>query len=134
VLGVAAGERAVVRTQLTFLAGDYSVPEPDVAIVPGRYEDYDRVHPRTALLIVEVADTSLAQDRLTKAVIYAAAGIPEYWIVAIRGQRVEVHRDPDPKQRCYRTRSFTRRGDEIARVALPGAIVAVADLLPVVDV
>jgi Uma2 family endonuclease len=69
-------DRAVVRPRLTFVAGDYSVPEPDVAVVPGQYEDYDRIHPRTALLIVEVADTSLPQDRLTKTGIYAAAGSP----------------------------------------------------------
>lgn len=62
-----------------------------MAIVPGRLADYDGTHPDAALLIVEVADTSLAQDRLTKTAIYAAAGVPECWIVDVRGQRVEVH-------------------------------------------
>src|SRR5262245_14993618 len=70
----AIGDDAVVRTQLSFIAGPYSVPEPDVAVVPGRYEDYDHAHPRSALLVAEVADSSLQMDRLTKAMVYAAAG------------------------------------------------------------
>jgi len=127
---LAVGDRAVVRTQLTFLAGPHSVPEPDIAVAPGSYDDYDRAHPRAALLIVEVADTSLAQDRLTKSGIYAAAGIPEYWIVDIRGQRVEVHRDPVASERRYATRTFARRDDRIELAALAGAVVAVAELLP----
>jgi Uma2 family endonuclease len=63
--------------------GRYSVPEPDVALVPGRYEDYDDAHPRSAILVVEVADSSLEQDRLTKAMIYAIAEVPEYRIVNV---------------------------------------------------
>jgi Uma2 family endonuclease len=68
----AVGERAVVRPQLTFPVGRHSVPEPDLVVARGRLADYDRAHPTTALLVVEVADTSLPQDRLTKAGIYAA--------------------------------------------------------------
>ena len=130
---LAVGGRAVVRTQLTFVAGEYSVPEPDVAVVAGRYEDYDAVHPHSALLIVEVADTSLAQDRITKAGIYAAADIPEYWIVDVRGQRVEVYREPACDERRYRVRSFAHRGEQIELAALPGVVVTVHDLLPIID-
>ena len=132
-LFLAVGDRAVLRPQLTFVAGDYSVPEPDVAIVPGGYPDYDAVHPRTALLIVEVADTSLAQDRITKVGIYAAADIPEYWIVDVRSQCVEVYRHPIPDERRYRTRTVAHRGQQIQLVALPVTMVAIHDLLPVVD-
>jgi hypothetical protein len=60
-LTTAIGNRAVVRIQLSFIAGLYSVPEPDAAVVPGRLADYDDAHPRTALLVVEVADSSLKQ-------------------------------------------------------------------------
>jgi Uma2 family endonuclease len=52
--------------------------------VAGSHHDYAAAHPRTALLVVEVADSSLLQDRLTKAPLYAAAGIPEYWLVNLR--------------------------------------------------
>ncbi len=83
----AAGKRALVREEKSLILGLYSAPEPDVALVPGTEETYDDAHPRTALLVVEVADSSLAQDRITKAAMYAAAGIPEYWIVNLRGGR-----------------------------------------------
>jgi len=69
------------------------VPKPDTAVVGGRIADYDRAHPTTALLVVEVADSSLKQDRPTKRTIYAAAGIPEYWIVNLPDDCVEIRRD-----------------------------------------
>jgi Uma2 family endonuclease len=131
VLIQALTNRAVVRTQMSFIAGQYSVPEPDVAVVPGRYEDYDQSHPRAALLVVEIADSSLKQDRLTKAMIYTAAAVPEYWIVNVRGQQVEVHRDPDPAARRYRSVTILRRDETIDLVAFPDTTVAVDDLLPV---
>lgn len=67
-----------MRVQCTLILGRRTAPEPDVAVVPGQNRDYANAHPKTALLVVEVADSTLAQDRLTKAAIYAAAGIPEY--------------------------------------------------------
>jgi hypothetical protein len=65
-----------------------ALPEPDVSVVaPGDYLDG---HPRVAFLIVEVAETSLARERV-KARLYAAAGVTEYWIVNLPEQVVEVH-------------------------------------------
>jgi Uma2 family endonuclease len=80
--------------------------------------------------VIEVADTSLQQDRLTKAAIYAAADIPEYWIVNLRDSVVEVMRGPDRAQARYREVRTVGRGERIELVALPGASVAAADLLP----
>jgi Uma2 family endonuclease len=125
------GGRAVVREQNPLVVGQFSVPEPDVAVLPGRIADYDTAHPRTALLVVEVAESSLPQDRLTKAAIYAAAGIPEYWIVNLRDDCVEVHRRPEPGGRRYVERRVARRGERITLAAFPDAAVAVDDLLPV---
>ena len=126
----AVGDRAVVQVQLALISGRHSVPEPDAAVLPGTVADYDRAHPRTALLVVEVADTSLKQDRLTKRAIYAAAGVPEYWVVDLVGDRVEVHRSPIPAERRYAETSVALRGGRLDLVALPGASVAVDDLLP----
>jgi Uma2 family endonuclease len=126
----AVGERAVVRTQCSLVASGYSVPQPDVAVVPGTLADYDGAHPRSALLVVEVADTSLPQDRLSKSRIYAAAGIPEYWIVNLREHVLESMRDPDPATALYRAIRTCRRGERIELAALPGAVVAVEELLP----
>lgn len=84
--------RASVRVQLPIIAPDESEPEPDLAIVPRG--DYDEAHPSGAFLIVEVANTSLDYDRGTKTPLYAAMGVPEYWIVDVPRGTVEVHREP----------------------------------------
>jgi len=126
----AVGSRAAVRVQRPFIAGRHSVPEPDVAVVPGRVQDYAKSHPTTALLIVEVAEWSLPQDRLTKAAIYAGTSVPEYWIVNLRDDQVEVLRTPDRRAWLYRDRRIVRSGERLEIASLPGATVAVAELLP----
>jgi Uma2 family endonuclease len=115
----AVGDRAVVSVQLTFVAGRWSVPEPDLAILPGTLEAYDAVHPSDALLVVEASDGSLPQDRITKTAIYAAADIPEYWIVNLREDLVEMQCRPDRRARRYRERRVARRGETL----VPGAAV-----------
>lgn len=124
------GERALVRVQLPLVLGRSSVPEPDTAVVSGRIVDFDRMHPTTALLVVEVADSSLKQDRLTKRAIYAAAGIPEYWIVNLPDDCIEVRRDAEPAARRYASVAVARRGETVEVGVLPGVRVAVDDLLP----
>jgi Uma2 family endonuclease len=127
-LSAAVGSGAAVRPQVPFIASRRSVPEPDVAVVPGRTRDYLRAHPKTALLAVEVADSSVGQDRLTKASIYARNGIPEYWIVNLRTNRIEVHRNPSGGR--YRERTIVGPGHRLELVGIPGAAVLVDDLLP----
>jgi Uma2 family endonuclease len=128
-LAAVAG-RAAVRSQLPLILGQRWAPEPDVAVVPGATGDYGERHPRTAILVVEIADSSLAQDRLTKAAVYARFGIPEYWVVNLRDDRVEVYREPGRKRGPYRKIFSASRGEHLELVALPGASVAVDDLLP----
>jgi Uma2 family endonuclease len=82
-----------VRVDDPLRIGD-SEPVPDVAIVPGKPSDYRAQHPTTALLVIEIADTSLEYDRTEKMSLYAAAGIPEYWIVNLVERCVEVYREP----------------------------------------
>lgn len=67
-----------IRAQLPVAFGPDSEPEPDVAVVEGSPRDYSDRHPTTALLVVEVSDSSLAYDRSQKLAIYADCGIPEY--------------------------------------------------------
>jgi Uma2 family endonuclease len=121
--------RAHVRPQLSLVL-ERSVPEPDIAVVPGTADDYQTSHPRTALLVIEIADSSLKQDRLSKAAIYAAAGIPEYWIVNLVEEVVEVMRQPDPEAARYRGVRAVARGERLELVALPGAALDAAELLP----
>jgi len=129
-LRVAAAGRAAVRVQHSVHAGARSVPEPDIAVVPGRHDDYVRARPRAALLVVEVSDSSLARDRLKKAPVYAAAGIPEYWIVNLRDDVVEVSRAPEREARRYTETRVARHGERLELVSLPETSVAVDDLLP----
>ncbi len=126
----AVGDRASVRSQLPFLVPPRSVPEPDFALVAGDAADYRDHHPDQALLVIEIADSSLPEDRLTKSRIYARAGVPEYWIVNIRDRRVEIHTSPDIAGRVYLTVRCAEIGETTEIRALPGAVVAVADLFP----
>ncbi|TMB00908.1 MAG: Uma2 family endonuclease [Deltaproteobacteria bacterium] len=125
----AVGGRAAIRVQHALHLGAHSVPEADVAVVR-RHDDYVRAHPRTAVLVVEVADTSLIQDRLSKAAIYAAAGIPEYWIINLRDDRVEMFRAPDRGAARYAETRLLARGERVELAQLPGATIAVDALLP----
>ena len=80
------------RVQSPLALSDDSEPEPDIAVVPGG--DYDTAHPSQALLVIEVADTSLHKDRGIKTALYATAGVPELWLVNLAEKIVEVHRQP----------------------------------------
>jgi Uma2 family endonuclease len=124
------GRRGVVRVQCSFRAGRYNVPEPDFAVVPGPLERWEREHPNEALLVVEVADSSLPTDRLSKAAIYAAAGVPQYLVVNLRGDRVETFAGPQPALASWTDGRPALRGESIALVALPGLSLAVDALLP----
>lgn len=124
------GDAGVMRVQMSFLAGRESAPEPDIAIVPGNPDDYTRRHPTRADLIVEVAETSVVQDRITKAAIYARAGVPCYWIINMRDRRVEAFSQPDRWKSQYT--SFLRvTGKQTLTIdAYPDVAFAANELLP----
>lgn len=116
--------RASVRIQSSFVAGD-SQPEPDIAVVPrGEYRDE---HPDQALLIVEVAESSLDYDRTTKAALYASAGVPEYWVVNLVDRLLEVH--TDIVRGVYTRVVPYRAGDRVTPEAFPGTEIDVAAIL-----
>lgn len=118
------GELFMVRQQLPFAATEDSEPEPDLTVnhdEPGR-----RSHPSIALLVVEVADSSLHRDRRVKTPIYAEAGVPEYWIVDIEGRSVDVLTDPE--REGYRSTQRLGCGDLLRPISLPRIEIAVADL------
>lgn len=121
---------AFVRGQMPLDVSDESVPEPDLAVVPGTEADYIERHPTRALLVVEVASRSLAADRLTKGRIYASGSVDEYWIVNLRNRCVEVHRSPLPGARRFADVRVLGSGEMLDLVAFPGITLAVDDLLP----
>ena len=117
-----------VRTQLPLTFID-SEPEPDVAVAAPLAGDEDaEMHPRGALLVVEVAEGSLAYDRSVKARIYARAGIPEYWIVNVKDATVEISRDPQPASGRYRTGLTAKAGDTLTLASVPELSLPVAAL------
>jgi Uma2 family endonuclease len=119
------GPDELVRVQLPFAASDESLPEPDIAVVPRK--DYDDAHPATALLVAEVANTSLGKDRSLKSDVYAQAGVPEYWIVNLGERTVEVR--TSPRDGRYANSAVARPGDTVRIAALGGVEIAVSDIL-----
>ena len=111
-----------------------SEPEPDEAVVRGSIRDYERGKrgkpgPQDVGLVVEVSDSSLAEDRAMVRV-YGPAGIPVYWILNLVDRQVEVYSGPRPDG--YATRIDYRSGQHVP-VVLDGVIVgqiAVDDMLP----
>ena len=92
--GLSAGSY-VVRTEHPLSVPDStSLPEPDLAVVAPDV-DLTSTYPTTALLVVEVSVTSLRVDATLKPALYAAAGVPEYWVVDVPGRFVRVFRDPE---------------------------------------
>jgi Uma2 family endonuclease len=90
--------RALVSVQSGVVLAEDTEPEPDVTVLRRRTVPYKEreAHAEDVLLLIEVADSSLAYDRSTKLRLYAGAGIPEYWMVDCAGEAVEVHRGPGP--------------------------------------
>jgi Uma2 family endonuclease len=88
--------RAIVSVQMPIVLADDTEPEPDVQVLRRRVVPYkDReAAAEDALLLVEVAQTSLAYDRSTKLRLYAGAAIPEYWVVDSVAESIEVYRTP----------------------------------------
>jgi Uma2 family endonuclease len=117
-----------VRGQLPLALSDDSEPEPDLAVVHGSIRDFPDGHPTTALLVVEVADSSLLHDRKQKIPLYARSGIPEAWLLNLVRRALEVFRDP--VDGVYQTRIILRVGDSVSPLGRPEAVIAVSDLLP----
>jgi Uma2 family endonuclease len=125
-----------VRVQASLDLRPHSTPDPDLAVVIGNFRTHNpNVNPTTALLIVEVSDTTLGYDRGPKGSLYAASGIADYWIVNLVGSQLEVYRNPlaDVNERFgfrFDQRTTLSAGDLVAPLALPNVQIAVADLLP----
>lgn len=117
-----------IWSQSPVRANDLSVPEPDFSIVTIQEAQRPGSHPRTALLIVEVSNSTLRKDRGVKAAIYAAMGVPEYWIVNTAEEVVEVHREVKPQTARYQSVSTFKKGDTLKAVAFPGPEIAISDL------
>jgi Uma2 family endonuclease len=124
-----------VRDQKPLVLSDLSEPEPDIAVVTGSIRDYSQSHPTQAVLVVEVSDSTLVYDRKVKGSLYAKATIPEYWILNLIDQTLEVYRDPQPDPEGAFGYSYcsitTYTGEKrVKPLAINEGSVDIADLLP----
>lgn len=126
-LQTAFGNDCHVRVQAPLHLSDSSEPEPDLAVIQGDPLDYPD-HPTTALLVAEVSDSTFKFDRETKELLYAEASIPEYWLVNLKANEVEVRRQP--ASTGYLEVQVLKVGDHIAPVTLPNVQVAIGSFLP----
>lgn len=121
------GANYFVQPQSTLPLDAYNLPEPDLAVLCGTPDDLMQGE-LDAVLVVEVADTSLERDRTVKQSLYAQAGIPTYWLVNLRDRTVEVYQEPDGD--TYRERRTRDADDPVSLPVGEVASVTVADLLP----
>ncbi len=120
---------AVIRCQLPLGLSDSDEPEPDIAVIARTTPRSRKVQPATARLVFEVAGESLRKDREVKGPLYARAGIPEYVVVNLTDENLEVHRDPDPAADRYRTVLTLDKGAHFQSSSVPGLGFPVAALL-----
>jgi Uma2 family endonuclease len=117
----------VVTVQSTLELAPISGPEPDLVVLRRSASRRQRPRPQDAVLVIEVANTSLRYDQQTKAPIYARAGVPEYWIVDLNGQCIEVRTQPSPTG--YRSTRTYVRGEEISPAYSSEMAVSVDEVL-----
>lgn len=122
---VADGDVAVRIEAPMAVPDQTSLPEPDLAVVaPGDYLDG---HPASALLVVEVAVSSLPVDTRIKAPLFAAADVPEYWVVDVAGRCVRTF--TSPQDGAYTTGAIVRPGERLTPRAVDALPLDVAALL-----
>ena len=109
----------IISIQNPISLGPFSEPEPDIVILKRKPSKYADALPEAedVLLLIEVADSSVAYDREVKMKLYAQHLIPEYWLVDLSESRLEVY--TDPVDDYYRTRSFFKKGESVVAQLVP---------------
>jgi hypothetical protein len=125
---VALKGRARVSCQSPFAVGGVSEPEPDIYVRP-LAQRWLKQRPTAAQLVIEVARSSLRNDRTTKAKLYGVANVDEYWIVNHLDGVIEVYRDRQPDG-SWRSCTVAQRGESVAPLAYPDVMIAVDDVVP----
>jgi Uma2 family endonuclease len=104
-----------------------SVPAPDFAILAALKPDFEKRHPNGDELVlgIEVSDSTVSFDLNRRAALYAAAGVPEYWVLDVTRRRLVVHKQPGGSD--YHLRQLLSENDT---VAVEGKAIRVRDLVP----
>lgn len=125
----AAGGRARVSQQNPLVLAEHDEPQPDLMLLRSRHEGYRDALPTAAdaLLIVEVADTTLDRDLTLKVPLYARHGVPEVWVIDLAGRRLFVF--TAPAEGGYSARRELGPPDRVSPGCLPGFELPLADIL-----
>lgn len=116
----------ILAYETTLRLSTHTYVEPDIVVVD-KSVGFEGLNGETALLVVEVAESSLAYDRDTKAPLYAAYGVRDYWLVNLVKNTIVVHRDPAPDG--YETRSTHRFDEPLSPLFRPDLSFKLAELL-----
>ena len=113
------GQVVIVSGQNPVRLEAQSEPMPDLALLRPRPDFYTNSHPspEDVLLVVEVSDTTVKYDSTIKASLYAAAGVPEYWLLDVNKDVLVVRVDPAAGE--YRSVQILHRGETVAPVKVP---------------
>jgi Uma2 family endonuclease len=125
----AFGTRATVRSQLPLPVGSRSEPEPDIALVRRDERFYRDRHPGVGqtFAVVEISQTTQTFDRQVKRRLYGAGRVPEYWIIDVAHDRVEIYREPHDLG--YAWEKTCGRGDSVSFEAFADVVFSVDELL-----
>ena len=121
--------RAMVQVQAPIQLDDFTMPEPDIAVIRRRsVNDLAPVLPSDVYLLVEVADSSLEFDLGEKLARYAAAGIPEVWVANLRAGELVVNTEPEGT--VYANVRIIPLDGRVSPQAFPDVVLQLADFIP----
>ncbi len=108
-----------------------SAPEPDIVVIRGSWRLSGGVTAEQAVLVVEISDSTLHDDLTKKAMLYARADIPEYWVIDLLKRELVTHRQPirSEANSYYAQVQRLKKGEKIAPLHAPDSLVAVSDLM-----
>jgi Uma2 family endonuclease len=123
-------DQIILSSQNPIALDNLSIPQPDLTLLAYREDGYRgrKFTPEDALLVIEVADTTLREDRERKIPLYGTRGIRESWLIDLNSNVIHIFRKPSAKG--YLKSSVAKRGEKIAPEAFPDFEILVDDLLP----
>lgn len=126
----AVGKRAIVRVQSVVRLSRFTEPQPDFVLLRPREDFYGSRHPAAedTFLIIEISESSLRYDLEIKVALYARHGVPEVWIVDVKGKRLRRYRRPEGG--AYLDSDVLEHACTIEPELLPGAGIDLAGILP----
>jgi Uma2 family endonuclease len=129
------GEGYFITSQCPLDLSEISAPEPDIAVIEGNPRDYTNLPLTTAVLVVEISETTVSYDRTDKASLYAKYGVADYWLLNLKTKRLEVRRRPIEDENAsfgfsYSETTILKENDFVSPIERPDIQIAVRDLLP----